>query len=121
MKLAIPVKDAEVAPHLGHCDHFLVADVENGQVTNRQLVANPGHGPGGPPPMFLRQLRVTQIVAWGVPPHAQGLFKQFGIGLVLGATGNAEQVLIEYLAGTLQFTDRDLDAGGSCEDHPKPE
>jgi predicted Fe-Mo cluster-binding NifX family protein len=50
-----------------------------------------------------------------MPPHAAGMFQQMGIPVVLGATGDAEQVLKDYLAGTLKLTTERLDAGGSCE------
>lgn len=116
MRIAIPIKDGRIAPHLGHCHHFLVADIADGRVTARSEHANPGHGPGGPPPVFVRGLGATHVLAWGMPPHAQGLFRDFGIAVQLGATGDPEQALGHYLAGTLTLTTEGLDAGGSCED-----
>lgn len=114
MKIAIPVEAGKVANHLGHCDYFLFADVVDGRVVQQANVPNPGHGPGGPPPMFLAQQGVTQILAWGMPPHAQGMFSRFGIAFVLGATGDPQKVLTDYLAGTLELTQEGLDAGGGC-------
>jgi predicted Fe-Mo cluster-binding NifX family protein len=115
MRIAIPVTDGKVADHLGHCQKFLVADVENNEIKQTVYVDNPGHGPGGPPPVFVARLGTNQVVAWGMPPHAAGMFQQMGIPVVLGATGDAEQVLKDYLAGTLKLTTERLDAGGSCE------
>lgn len=122
MRIAIPVTDGLVAEHLGHCESFLVADVEGGAVTREQLVPNPGHGPGGPPPHFLARLGVTQVVAWGIPPHGHGLLVQMGVAVQLGVTGDAHAALRGFLDGTLTLTSEGLDAGGGCghgdhEDH----
>lgn len=114
MRIAIPVTNGQVAPHLGMCETFLIADVADGKVTSQTEVANPGHGPGGPPPAFVAKQGVTQVVAWGMPHHAQGMFAQMGIKLVLGATGDPQKVLNDFLAGTLELTAEGLDAGNTC-------
>lgn len=115
MRIAIPVTQGQVANHLGHCQKFLIADVEDGQVTQTTEVKNPGHGPGGPPPLFVAQQGVNQVVAWGMPDHAVGIFANLGVKVQLGATGEPRQVLADFLAGTLKLTHEGLDAGGSCE------
>lgn len=121
LRIAIPVSGAEVANHLGHCEKFMIADVEDGHVKQKVELPNPGHGPGGPPPMFLMRLGVNQIVAWGMPAHAQGMFAQMGINVLLGATGQPDQVLSDFLSGSLKLTTEGLDGGfgGGChhEDH----
>lgn len=114
MRVAIPVTDGQVTPHLGHCQHFLIADVADGHITEQRVIANPGHGPGGPPPVLLAKLGVTQVVAWGVPEHALDILSHLGVKVQLGATGSADQVLRDFLNGTLQLTTEGLDAGGSC-------
>jgi len=114
MRIAIPVSNGSVANHLGMCEKFVIADVEGGKVVSQTEVENPGHGPGGPPPVFVARLRVNQVVAWGMPAHAQGMFAQMGIPVVLGATGDPQKVLNDFLAGTLTLTTEGLDAGGSC-------
>lgn len=114
MRIGIPVSDGQVASHLGHCQRFLIADVEDGKVIREEEVPNPGHGPGGPPPVFLANQGVTQVVAWGMPPHAQGMFANMGVKVVLGATGDPHQVLSDFLNGTLKLTTEGLDAGGCC-------
>jgi len=114
MRIAVPVTQGRIPNHLGRCEAFLIADVEGRQVVREQLLPNPGHGPGGPPPAFVAQQGVEQVLAWGMPPHAQGMFAQMGIRVQLGATGEAGQALRGFLAGTLAYTSDGLDAGGSC-------
>ena len=114
MRIAIPLADGNVAPHVGHCRTYLIADVEDGKVVRTQEVATPGHGPGGPPPIFLANQGVNLVLAWGIPQHARGLFRQEGVEFIAGCTGEARQVLQDYLAGTLKLTDEGLEGDGSC-------
>jgi predicted Fe-Mo cluster-binding NifX family protein len=114
MIVAIPVTQGEIPNHLGHCDEFLLAEVEASAIRSVRMAKNPGHGPGGPPPMFVRDQGVTHVLAWGMPPHAQGLFAQFGIVVQLGVKGDPRHALEAWLAGKLVTTGEALDAGGSC-------
>lgn len=117
MRIAVPFTAGEIAPHPGHCETFLVADVEDGVVTRERELPNPGHGAGGPPPLFLAGEGVSQLLAWGLPEHARDKFAALGIQVRLGATGEPRQALREYLAGTLRFVEEGLDGGGACEGH----
>lgn len=119
MRIAIPVTDGLIANHLGACRQFLLADVNEGTIQSISELPNPGHGPGGPPPMFLADQGVKMIVAWGMPEHARALFTRFGIRYVLGATGEPRQALEGFLNGSLTLTDQGLDggAGGCGHDH----
>jgi predicted Fe-Mo cluster-binding NifX family protein len=117
MRIAIPITDGQVAPHLGICQRFLIADVEAGQVIREAEVENPGHGPGGPPPAFLIRQGVTHVVCWGVPVHAREILRNSGVDVTLGATGDPRQVLSDYLKGTLELTTEGLDGGGGCHCH----
>ncbi len=114
MRIAIPLADGNVAPHVGHCKSYLIADVEDGKVVRTEEVANPGHGPGGPPPVFLANQGVKMVLAWGIPQHARQLLQQHGVEFIAGCTGEASQVLQDYLAGTLKLTDEGLEGDGSC-------
>lgn len=105
MRIAIPVEQGKVAHHVGHAPAFLIADVEDGQVVKSAEVPNPGHGPGGPPPMFLRNVGVELVIGWAMPSHAFEIFERLGLNLIMGAQGEAQQVLRDYLAGTLKTGD----------------
>lgn len=121
MRVAVPVTAGSIPNHLGHCESFLVAEVEDGRVSKETLLPNPGHGPGGPPPAFLAGLKVTQILAWGCPPSACAMFEFLGIKVALGATGPARQALEAWLGGTLAPVAAGLDAGGGCGPSPLDE
>jgi predicted Fe-Mo cluster-binding NifX family protein len=95
--------------------------IEGGEVLSERELANPGHGPGGPPPRFVANQGADCVLAWGMPPHAQGLFAEAGIRVQLGATGDAREAVRAFLAGTLQLTTEALDAGGGAATAPDPE
>lgn len=114
-RFAIPVLNGQVAPHIGRSESFLIADVEDGKVVNVAELPNPGHGPGGPPPLFVAKLGVKMVLAWGIPAHARDMFEHMGVAVTLGATGEPRQVLAAYLNGTLKLTDEGLEGGaGGC-------
>ena len=114
MRIALPVTGGRIPNHFGQCESYLIADVEGTNVVKEQLLPNPGHGPGGPPPVFVAQQGVKQVLAWGMPPHALGMFAKLGIQVQLGVTGEPGQALRGFLAGTLTLTKDGLDAGGGC-------
>jgi predicted Fe-Mo cluster-binding NifX family protein len=124
MRVAIPVTAGTIPNHLGHCESFLLAEVEDGRVVREELVPNPGHGPDGPPPAFLAHRGVTHVLAWGCPPAAQDMFASVDIQVSLGATGPAREALVRWLAGTLVPVTAGVDAGGGCGasplDHGRP-
>jgi predicted Fe-Mo cluster-binding NifX family protein len=117
MRVAIPVTAGQIPNHFGHCESFLIAEVAAGAVTAQRLHPNPRHGPGGPPPAFVASQGVTQVLAWGIPPHAAESLRGRGIAVQLGVTGAPEAALQAFLAGTLVLTTEGLDAGGGCGGH----
>jgi len=114
MRVAIPVTAGKIPNHLGHCESFLIADVDKGAIVRSETVPNPGHGPGGPPPVFIARKSVNQVLAWGIPPAAVEIFKELGMGVELGVTGEPKAALEAWLSGKLVKTKDGLDAGGGC-------
>jgi predicted Fe-Mo cluster-binding NifX family protein len=117
MRIAVPVTAGQIPNHFGHCESFLVAEVAAGTITSQRLLPNPRHGPGGPPPAFVASQGVTQVLAWGIPPHAAEALRGRGIAVQLGVTGAPDAALAAFLAGTLSLTTEGLDAGGGCGGH----
>jgi len=119
MRIAIPVTAGRIPNHFGQCESFLIADVADGAVAGERLLANPRHGPGGPPPEFVASQGVTHVLAWGLPPHAADALRGRGITVQLGVTGDPAAALRAFLGGTLALTSEGLDAGGGCggQDH----
>ncbi len=105
MRIAIPTYDGKLAQHFGHCEAFVVVDVEDGEVTASDQVTPPTHAPGVLP-RWLAEQGCSVIIAGGMGRRAQDLFTTNGITVVYGAPElPAEDLVRQYLAGTLQTSD----------------
>ena len=125
MRIVLPITDGQIPNHFGRAARFLLAEIEAGAVVRTSEHENPGHGPGGPPPLFVVGLGPDEVVAWGMPPHARERLEAAGVRVIVGARGDARGALAAHLAGTLRLTDERLDGGGCCHDeepheHPQP-
>ena len=101
MRIAISTDRTMVSAHFGRCPSFTILDIEEGKVTSRNEVLNPGHEPGFIP-RFLHEQGVGCIVAGGMGRRAADLFSQTGIDTVMGVTGGVDDVIKKILDGTLQ-------------------
>jgi predicted Fe-Mo cluster-binding NifX family protein len=109
MKIAVTAEsnnglDSIVAQHFGHAPYFILVDVENGEVTGTQGIANPfgeAHEPGQIP-NFIQQQEAKVILSGGMGGRAIQFFEQAGIQAVTGASGTARQALEHYLGGRLK-------------------
>jgi len=104
MKIAIPVVDGELCMHFGHCEQFVLVEVDD---TSKTIIGigyltPPPHEPGVLP-RWLHEQGANVIIAGGMGQRAQGLFSQNGIKVVVGAPAEKpEDVVSAYLAGTLE-------------------
>ena len=101
MKIAISTDQGWVSAHFGRCPSFTIIDIQDGKITAKEEVANPGHLPGAIP-KFLHEKGVGCIIAGGMGGRAQGFFQEFGIQTVVGVQGRIDDVIRDVLAGTLQ-------------------
>ena len=108
MKIAVTAEsnnglESTVAQHFGHAPYFMLVDVENGEVTAAQGVANPfaeGHQPGQIPD-FIKEQNADVILSGGMGGRAIQFFEQAGIKAATGANGTVRQALENYLGGKL--------------------
>ncbi len=104
MKIAIPLADGKLCAHFGHCEQFALLDVDEKtrEITAKQLLTPPPHEPGVLP-RWLHEQGANTIIAGGMGQRAQLLFTDNSIKVVVGATAETPEKLVEdYLAGTLQ-------------------
>ena len=103
MKYAVPVSGGMVSPHFGHCEQFALFDVneEKKEVTRKELVPSPEHQPGLLP-QWLAEEGVSVVLAGGMGPRAQDIFRQNRIEVVMGVLeGDPEKAVLDYLNGML--------------------
>ena len=109
MKIAIPTAEGKLAMHFGHCQHFAVVSVEDGQIQQTELLEPPAHEPGVLP-KWLREHGVDLVIAGGMGNRAQAFFEQFGIKVLVGAPSDEPEAVVRaYLDGTLQAGDNICD------------
>ncbi len=101
MRVAISTDGDFVSAHFGRCPSFTIVDIEDGKVTNKKVLENPGHQ-HGVIPEFIHQRGVKCIVAGGMGMRAQGFFAEAGIQTILGASGKIDVVIKELQKGTLK-------------------
>ena len=101
MRIAISTDEGNVSAHFGRCPSFTIVDIENGTVTARQEIMNPGHHPGFLPE-FLGERGVSCIVAGGMGQRAVQLFAERGIDRIVGVNGSVDEVIQLIAQGKLQ-------------------
>lgn len=103
MKIAIPLAEGKLCLHFGHCEQFVLVDVnESKQITAKSMETPPPHEPGVLP-KWLAEKGVTRIIAGGMGQRAQQLFAENGISVHVGAAeAEPEQVVADFLSGTLK-------------------
>ena len=111
MRYAVPVTNGRLAAHFGHCEQFVLFDVDETTKTivGKELAASPGHQPGLLP-VWLAEEGVSAVIAGGMGSRAQALFQENRIQVILGALGDdPEQIVLDYVRGTLATGDNVCD------------
>lgn len=101
-KIAIPVAGGALCQHFGHCEQFVVMDLDDtGAVITKQELTPPPHEPGVLP-VWLHSLGVEHVIAGGMGAGAQAIFQKNGISVTVGAAAGAPETLAAaYIRGTL--------------------
>jgi predicted Fe-Mo cluster-binding NifX family protein len=105
-KIAIPCDGGKISQHFGHCPQFTMIKSEEGSVTNKEVISNPGHKPGFLP-RFLSDQGVDCVLAGGMGARAVNLFEKNDIEVVTGATSSVDEAVKLYLEGNLE-TEEDI-------------
>lgn len=110
IKIAVACVGDDVAEHFGHCEAFMLFDVENKTIVKEERIPNPGHKPGFLP-NFLNDKGVKVVISGGMGGGAIAIFNEKQIQVVTGASGNAAAAAKAFAEGTLVST------GSICNRH----
>jgi predicted Fe-Mo cluster-binding NifX family protein len=99
-----------VSGHFGHCDGFTVYTIENNKVESKEFLESPRHETGVLP-TFLADNNVNAIVSGGMGGRAQDMFTAKNIEVIVGVSGNIDDVIDTYLKDELKSTN------SICEEH----
>ncbi|MBN1569799.1 MAG: P-loop NTPase [Acidobacteria bacterium] len=111
-RIAIPVTNGVLSSHFGHCERFVLFDVDSDgkSISQKQEVLPPPHEPGTFP-KWLHEQGATIIIAGGMGSRAQSLFNQNDIQVVVGANGGDPDTIVK------DFLDGSLETGANVCDH----
>ena len=110
MKIAVASEGNRITEHFGHCEGFAIFEAEDNQIKSKEFIQNPGHRPGFLP-VFLHDKGVNVIISGGMGGGAVDIFNEKGIEVIIGASGEAEKAVNDYLLGKLKST------GSICHEH----
>jgi predicted Fe-Mo cluster-binding NifX family protein len=96
--------DSVVSPHFGRCPYYILVDLDDREVKQVNVVANPNYGRHAPGtvPTFIQNQGADVMLAGGMGRRAIALFQQYGIQAVTGASGTVHHALEQYLGGQLR-------------------
>ena len=111
MRYAIPVTNGVLSSHFGHCQNFVLFDVDDmkKEIITKTVIDSPPHQPGVLPG-WLAGEGVSMIIAGGMGSRAQELFIQNNIQVILGAPDvDPDLLLHQHLTGTMETSDNICD------------
>ena len=122
MRIAVTYEDGQVFQHFGHTERFKVYDVENGKVTVTTVVNTNGSGHGALGDV-LKKIHVDTLLCGGIGGGAKRVLEEAGIRFYAGVSGDADEAVQAFLAGTLAYNPDEECAhhgehhDGVCGDH----
>ena len=107
LKIAVATENEEVAAHFGRCPRYTIADIEDGEICEKEHIDNPGHRPRFLPKYLSEELGIDCMISGGMGQRAQKLFEERDIKTIVGAAGPVDEVLKDFAQGQLE-TGEDL-------------
>ncbi|MDP8227954.1 MAG: NifB/NifX family molybdenum-iron cluster-binding protein [Candidatus Electryoneaceae bacterium] len=114
VRIAIPVVNGRLSAHFGHCQFFALIDVDmqGKTVINSTQMPSPGHQPGALP-LWLHQQGTNVIITGGMGGRAIDLFTQYGISVIMGASEDTPERIVQgYLEGLVVAGQNACEHGG---------
>lgn len=114
MKIAVPTKENnQIDAHFGHCAFYSIYTIsEKNEIIEKQILTSPpGCGCKSNIAYDLSQMDVKIMLAGGIGEGAISKLASCNIEVVRNCNGNVDDLVNEYLDGTL------TDGGESCKSH----
>jgi predicted Fe-Mo cluster-binding NifX family protein len=116
MRIATPItRNNEIDDHFGHCEFYRIFNVtENKEVQELATIkSEQGCGCKSNIAGVLSESGVTIMLAGGIGAGAINVLNHSGIDVIRGCSGNAFEVVNQYVAGAI------ADSGESCAAHDR--
>ena len=102
MRIAVTYEDGQIFQHFGHTEQFKIYDVADGQITSAQVMSTNGSGHGALADV-LNAAQVDTLICGGIGGGAQMALAEAGIKLYGGVSGNADEAVLAYVGGKLDY------------------
>lgn len=100
MKVAIPKDGNLVSSHFGQSEGFLILKIENHKIIYTKTIMNGGLK-GCELARLLSEYNVDTIIVGGIGEDAKNNIEKYNIKVLLGANGNIDKIIKEYVEGYL--------------------
>lgn len=100
MRIAVTYENGMVGQHFGKTEQFIIYDIDGNEITASKIIDTNGTGHGALAG-FLQSAQVDKLICGGIGMGARNALAETGIQLLPGVTGDAENAVKNYLAGTL--------------------
>lgn len=112
MKVCLPTRDGMIDAHFGHCEYFTVFTIENGQITEEEIVGSPeGCGCKSGIAPILAEKGVTLLLGGNMGEGAKNVLNYNGIDVIRGCSGPVRLVAEAWIRQELE------DSQISCDHH----
>ncbi len=100
IKVAVTMENGQVFGHFGRSPEFLIAEVDGDKIVSETIAVakETGHQAMA---VFLYGLDVSVLLCGGIGGCAMEQLDALGIEVIGGCEGEAHQVLVDYVKGTL--------------------
>lgn len=102
MRIAVTYDQGEIWQHFGRTEAFKLYDIENGEIKNTQVIGTGGTGHGALAG-FLKAADVDLLICGGIGMGARIALEEAGVDLLPGASGNADEAVLAFIGGTLEY------------------
>ena len=122
MKIAVTYADGLVFQHFGHTPAFKIYEVQAGEILSEEILDANGSGHGALASLLAGQ-DVNLLICGGIGGGARMALAQFGIVVMGGVNGEADDAVDAFLSGSLNFNPNarcahhDHGAEHTCGDH----
>lgn len=102
MKIAVTYENGQIFQHFGHSEQFKIYEIQENKILHSEIVGTEGNGHGALAG-YLKTLGVEVLICGGIGAGAKQALGEANIQLYPGASGEADQAVLEYLEGNLSY------------------
>lgn len=109
-KIAVAYEEGNVCEHFGHCPQFKIYTLKGLNIVESYIVENKGGHDSAV--QLLLQEGVEVVITGNIGEQAAFGLAQAGILYLPGVAGNADEVMAQFVDGTLEYSYQDGGCGG---------